>query len=133
MPNISSYADVIRDWELLLTAAGDNADLLANVERHRTALEKHLTETKALKGRQDSAAAERQASTQALNAKLEEGRELATRFRSSVKAEIGPKSERLVQFKVAPQRKRGRRADKPPEVKPPDAVAKPEVSPSSAS
>jgi len=38
-----------------------------------------------------------------------DGRELAIRLRAVVKSNIGPKSERLVQFKIAPLRKRTRK------------------------
>ena len=132
MPNTSSYADVVRDWELLLSAATDNLADLGDAERHRAALEQHLAETKALKARQDSARAIRQRMTQELMEMLEQGRELAIRLRNAVKANIGPKNERLVQFGVVPLRKRGRRAEKPIEVKPPE-VSAPEAPPTSSS
>lgn len=132
MPNTSSYADVVRDWELLLAAANDNLALLGDAEPHRAALEQHLAETKALKARQDSARAARQKATQELDKKLDEGREKAMRFRAAVKANLGPKNEQLVQFGMVPLRKRGPR-EKPPEVKPPEEVPTPETQPASSS
>lgn len=87
-----------------------------------------MAEARALKARQDSARAQRQKLTQELGKLLVEGRENAMRLRGIVKGQIGPKNELLVQFGMAPLRKRGPRSAKPPEVKPPetpDPVATP--------
>jgi len=42
MPLISSYADIVRDWERLLTAVQENAADLASAEAHRAALAEQL-------------------------------------------------------------------------------------------
>jgi uncharacterized protein YPO0396 len=111
----SSFADIIRDWESLLRAVDDHAGLLPDIERHREALKQHLEETQAQKARQDLARATRQKNTQSLRAKVEKGKELAKRVRGVVMANIGPTDELLVQFGIAPQRKRGRRLERPVE------------------
>jgi hypothetical protein len=115
MPNPSSYADLVRDWELLLTAAQDNAAELAEAEPQRAALAQHLEATRAVKARQDSAGAIKQQITQELNKMLVDGRELAIRLRNAVRSFMGHRNERLVQFGVAPLRKRQRRPKKPTE------------------
>jgi hypothetical protein len=129
MPNTSSYADVIRDWQVVLAAVADHASTMPEAEELRAALEKHMAETVALKAQQDAAKANRQQRTQDLRKMLDEGRELAMRLRGFAKARIGPKSEQISQFGVAPLRKRGRQAAKPQEVPPPKG--EPETTPAS--
>ena len=133
----TSYADIIRDWDSLLTAVKDNAAELPDAERHRAALQQHLEETKALKAQQDAARAVRQRSTQMLDEMLNKGKELAVRLRGSVRASIGPKNELLVQYGVAPQRKRKKSAaGKPTEVpspQAPEAATQPAAKPAPSS
>ncbi len=119
MPNIaSSFADIIRDWELLLEAANDNESVQAGAQNQRVALQAILVQVRAQKARQDSCTATRQQATQDLNDMVEHGRELARRLRGVAKSILGTKSERLVQFRVSPIRSRARRLDRSPEVSP---------------
>lgn len=110
MPIASSYPDVVHDLEALLTATEEHAASLPTVEPHRVALSNQLDEIKSIKARQDSAQATRQQSTQDLKAAVIRGRELGIRLRGAVKADVGPKSELLVRFGIAPIRRRVRRA-----------------------
>jgi hypothetical protein len=130
MPEINSYAGTTDAWERLLVATQENLEQLPSVEPHRSALEKHLQATKTVKARQDSHTAARQEATQELRAMIGQGRELVIRLRGAIRAELGPRSERLVQFGIAPIRKRTRRRkpeepgpepSTPPEVPKPDA------------
>ena len=114
----SSFADMIRDWEALLRAVDDHAEKLPDTPRHREALEQHLAEVQAEKARQNLARATRQKNTQSLRTMAQKGKELAKRLRGVVMANLGPTDELLVQFGIAPQRKRGRRPDKPAEEEP---------------
>jgi hypothetical protein len=109
MPEIKSYADLIRDWVKLLAACRDNAAILGSIEPLRLALEDLLTRNQEAKSRQDALTAQRQAATQELEALKEEGREAARRLRGAVKSLVGSRSELLVHFNVAPLRKRGPR------------------------
>jgi hypothetical protein len=111
MPNLS-FANVIRQWEALLTAADEHALDLARIEHHRTALRQHLAATRAVKARQDSARAAKQRATQELEGMVELGNDLARALRHAAQSELGAKNELLVQFGVMPIRKRGRRADR---------------------
>jgi hypothetical protein len=124
MSNINSYADVVLDWEGLLTAVLENAQFLPNIEPQRAAMEKHLALTKAVKARREAHTAGRQEATQELRLLVAQGRDLAIRLRNAIKAEIGSKTERLVHFGMIPIRKRTRKV-KPAEVKPP--VEEPET------
>ncbi len=105
-----SFADILQDWELLLEAANDNEETLSPAAPVRQALALALAETRALKARQDSHGASRQQATQELYALVEKGKELARRLRGMTKGLLGTRTERLVQFKVAPIRaQRGRK------------------------
>lgn len=115
MPKINSYADVFRDWEALLAAVLESLELTPDVERHRLALDQHLTEMKKVRDQQNLHIANKQAASQQLAGMLIAGRELATRLRRVAGANLGPKNEKLVQFGIAPIRKRSRRAAKPVE------------------
>jgi hypothetical protein len=129
MPEINSYADTTNDWEGLLVATLEHLGQLPSVEAHRFALEQHLQATKTVKARQDSHTAGRQEATQELRSMILQGRELATRLRGAIRADLGPKNERLVQFGVKPVRKRARRA---PVVTPPDETKAPAGDPKPA-
>jgi uncharacterized NAD(P)/FAD-binding protein YdhS len=109
MPEIKSYADLIRDWVKLLAACRDNAAILGSVEPLRLVLEGLLAQNQEMKSRQDALAAQKQAATQELEALKEEGREAARRLRGAVKSLLGTRSELLVHFNMAPLRKRGPR------------------------
>jgi hypothetical protein len=120
MPNPSSYADFIRDWESLLGAARDHAALLPDVERHRDALAQHLETVKALKGRQDLLLGSAKRATQELQAGLEEGRKLAIRLRGAIKANLGHDNRLLEQFGIAsfPRPRRRKPSEPAPEPAP---------------
>jgi hypothetical protein len=128
MPNTSSYADIVRDWDLLLTSSQDVLENLPEAERYRSALQQILEETRAIKARQESARAIRQQATQELKAKLQQGRDLAISLRGAVRSGLGPRNERLVQFRVAPLRKRGG-GEKPGEPGPSQPTSPPAVTP----
>ncbi len=112
MPNIpTSYADIVRDWELLLEATNDNDSVQAGAQAQREALASALARVRAQKALQDSRTASRQEATQDLKEMITQGREMARRLRGVTKSILGTKSERLVQFRVSPIRPRGRRLD----------------------
>jgi hypothetical protein len=124
MSSINSYADIFRDWEGLNEAALRNPEVQQSIEPERLSLLESLAEIQSLKGRQDELTALRQEVTQNLKAAIVKGKEVAIRVRSVVRGKIGPRSERLVHFKVAPIRKRTRKpvaAVKPAAVEPPAA------------
>jgi hypothetical protein len=123
----SSYADFIEDWMALLRIVGENAAELPEVERHRQALQEHLDLILARRTQQVQARANRQDSTKSLDELMEQGKEKVKRLRVAIIASLGPKSERLVAYGIAPQRKRGPRAVKPAEPTPPTQPTPPET------
>jgi hypothetical protein len=101
---------------------------MPEAEDLRATLERHVVEARAIKARQDSARANRQGMTQELNAELVAGRDVARRLRGIATARMGPKNEKIVQFGMAPLRKRSRRAKAPdtaPPTQPPGPPALP--------
>jgi hypothetical protein len=126
MATNNSFADVIRDWDNLLAACKDNGEILQAAEPQRAEMERLTNLVRDLKDRQESLTAARQEITQKLTQAVIDGREAARRLRGAVKANLGTKTERLVQFKVAPNRPRGPRKPKAaPPVPPPPAEQSP--------
>lgn len=109
MPSLTSHADIIRDWMMLLDASERSPEVLAELEKERERLTQRLAEVHALKARQDELTALRQEVTQQLQAAVAQGKEAAMQFRAVAKGKFGPRNERLVHFKVAPLRKRPRK------------------------
>ena len=132
MSSAKSQADLILDWEGLLEAIQRNPDLHPSVEAERQALAQSLTEFQGLKARQDELTALRQEVTQQLDGVKTRGTEIAMKVRLVARGKIGPKNERLVHFKVAPLRKRVRKAAavKPPGGETPGTTPEPSVPPS---
>ncbi len=135
MPHTNTYTDVVFDWERLLAAVEEHAASLPDIEAERTALVQALQEAREMKAEQESFTASRQQATQDLQMTLDRGREMAMRLRGAVKFKIGPRNERLVQFGIAPLRRRPRRDPEPAPPPPvevtagPQSVAEPEPEP----
>jgi hypothetical protein len=130
MINVRSYGNTIEDWRRLLVAAKENAELLPDLAVETKALSDLLAGAQEAKSRQDLHASEKQRATQDLQSTLAQGKDLAIQIRGAVKFKLGPRNEKLVQFRVAPLRKRGPRkalAAKKPPVLP--VVAAPEGTP----
>src|SRR3954466_4582489 len=116
MGRLNSLADVLTDWEELLEAVRRSPDLLPDIEEDIALLARLLAQTRALKARQNELAALRQEATQRLNEEMGRGKETAIRMRSVIRGTLGPRNERLVQFGIAPLRKRRRTVrSRPPE------------------
>jgi chromosome segregation ATPase len=104
----NSQNDVIRLNEGLLEAVDRMPELQPEVQKERQAVEESLTEVKTLKAQQEDLTAKRQEITQRLTAALVRLREAGMQLRALVRAKLGLRNERLVQFSVAPLRKRSR-------------------------
>lgn len=120
MANARAQADIIQDIEGLVEADQRSPETQQELARERQGLVESLGEIKTLKARQQELTALRQEATQLLNAAFRRGKDATIIYRSAAKAKFGPRNERLVHFKVAPLRKRPRRALV---VKPPDGGA----------
>lgn len=109
MRKVNSQADVMADWAELLDAVKSKPDLQPAVDAESQALAQSLTEVQGLKARQNEMEALRQEATQKLNDAVAKGKETAIKIRSVLRGKVGPKSELLVHFKIAPLRKRPRK------------------------
>ncbi|HKH43423.1 MAG TPA: hypothetical protein VKM72_02035 [Thermoanaerobaculia bacterium] len=110
MPNNSSLADTLLDADQALAAVAANADQLPSAGKHREPLEKAVTELKDLSMLQQRLIADKQQVTQDLKAATRRVKDLMLHLRAAVRSDIGPRSEKLVEFKVAPLRPRTRKA-----------------------
>jgi hypothetical protein len=120
MASINGYGQLMADWRSLLSAWQRYAELMAGATEDQDLLAQALKQAETLKGVQDRLRGERQVVTQQINAIMAQGKEAAVRIRALARSKIGPKSEALVQFRVAPIRPRkGRRQAPPVEVPPP--------------
>jgi len=117
----SAFADSLREWEALLTAAADHASVLAPIDPHRAALADSLEKARQVKGLQDAYKGNKQRTTQDLKAIMVEGKDRFTRLRGAIRAELGLTTEQLTQFGIPPLRRR------PPRHKPDATTPAPAV------
>lgn len=123
MPNNSSRADTVLDAEELVAAVEANAELLPDIDRHKTPVVETLSEVKGLSVQQQALTADRQRLTQQLKTSIRRLKDLTMHLRAAVRADIGLRSEKLVHFKLKPLRPRQRRPrPTDPEPEPPTEV-----------
>jgi hypothetical protein len=104
MPKIHAYGKVFRDWESLIGACAENADLLPGTDPLTTQLQGFLAAAKDAKLQQENFAGSRQGMTQQLQDLLTQGGDAARKLRDLVRVNLGARSERLGQFGIAPIR-----------------------------
>lgn len=106
----SSLADIIIDWEKLLTnlqlRKADLPGLQALTDTLMPDLEQVLAEVRAMGARLDAKAALKQQETKDRRALLKRGGRIVSRLRSALKAQYGVDSELLVEFGSKPLRPR---------------------------
>jgi hypothetical protein len=105
-----AYSDVTTDAEQILTSTTANPILQPIVARHRPQIEEVLSEIKALKTHQMMLTADKQKATQDLQTALKRLKELVIFLRAAIRGDIGPRTEKLVEYGIAPLRKRGSKA-----------------------
>ena len=121
MSSINSFADLMLDWKKVLDACAANAADLATAEPQRAMVEQFFQQAQDLKAQQDARTASKQATVQDLKDLLRDGREAVRRLRAMVKATLGTDNEQLVQFGIAPNRKRGKKSKVDLKPKPPES------------
>jgi hypothetical protein len=110
----NSFGERMKHWEGLVAGSKANSTDLEIVRGYTTRLDELIPLTKQANTRQLLAQAEFQQSTRDQEALVEEARELANRIRNGVRTLYGVRSEKLVEFGLKPQRKRGRLKRKKP-------------------
>jgi hypothetical protein len=123
------YGTTLNGWQRLLTSMEANAQDFSQLEAYRTQLQGMLDAAQQAAKEQTSMAAAKQDATQRLNDLLVVGRKLATFLRGGVKQRYGDKSEKLVEFDLAPARPK---AKTPEPAKPPAPVPPPSTHPATA-
>lgn len=109
MPDIKTQKDIIVDAEELMAAVAANPDLLPNLTEHLIPLESALGRIKTLRITQKTLTADKQQVTQDLKTSYREARDLTIQLRGAIRAKIGVRNEKLVEFKVPPLRPRPRK------------------------
>jgi hypothetical protein len=122
MPEISSFADFLADWDLLLKAVAKKNGL-PDLSGFVLPLDKILEEGRDVEVDKAAARAELSQGAKRTRELVTEGRAAASRLRSALKAHFGGHNEALVEFGIAPLRKR--RAPQPPDPAPPEAPVEP--------
>lgn len=115
MPNKSSLADLILEADQALAASAANAGMLPSIEKYRAPLEEATKGLKVLSTLQQTLIADKQKVTQDLKAAVRRVRDLLIHLKTAVRSDIGPRSEKLVEFKIAPLRQRPRKTKPPAE------------------
>jgi hypothetical protein len=110
MPNKASLADTILEADQALASLLANVDLLPSAGKYRVPLEGAVTELKGLSNRRQTLTADKQQLTQDLKAMVRRVKDLLIQLKAAVRSDIGPRSEKLVEFKTAPLRPRSRKA-----------------------
>ena len=100
----SGYAGLLRDGENLLDACDANGDLLPGMDLALAPLAKALEQVKELRDIQGGLLQARRRVTELLREKRGEALASARHLRRFVRSRVGPKSERLKDFGIAPLR-----------------------------
>lgn len=113
----TSFAETIMGLEGLRTAIQKNQGLVPSVERFAAPLDAVIGTIQTLTAQQKTLIADKQQVTQDLKAAMLEAANLTRNIRAMIRGEVGARSEKLVEFGVAPLRKRVRKpkpAEEPP-------------------
>ena len=105
MPGSNSFARIVADGQKLLAAVAANADQLKGAEALRTQLDQLLTQFKELAARRDTLKADKQVLSKQLAETAQRISDTTIDLKAGVKSALGSRSEKLVEFSVAPRRK----------------------------
>jgi len=133
----TTHAGKTGDWYDMLQALAANASDLAHLEVPRTQLASLFTQVGEIKKQQAASRAAKQISSQQLQSMLADGQRLVALLRQAVKQHYGPRSEKLVEFRLQPFRGLVRSAKTPPAPaptsQPAPTPAAPEAAPKTSS
>jgi hypothetical protein len=123
----TSQADMIKQWQNLVSAMGDNINDLEHLATRFTKLQEILADTILVAQEQATARAAKQDASRRLEALLIEGQRVAAFLRVGIREQYGPESEKLAEFHILPRRIRRTVTTEP---KPPEPeTVQPEVTP----
>jgi hypothetical protein len=105
-----SQDEKVRDWRELMRATQEAEDEIRGVGPFLEELEDHHDEAVSLRSRRDALLASAMEITAQMNAAFAVTQDSASALRSYIKGVLGPRSEKLVKFGIAPLRgRRGRK------------------------
>lgn len=125
MPN-NSHADIVTDVEDLLTNVRNATDL-PDLTVYRVPVEQFLEEIKNLGALRKVRRGVKQQETKALQDVMFEGRETVSRLRAAIKAHLGIRNPRLLEFGMKPVGKRSRKGEVERPQEPAAPAANPEI------
>jgi hypothetical protein len=121
----TSFADVVTEWEQLLTKVTSNAPDLTFLDDSHASLVTALQGAKDASARQSTFKAQFQQATRDLEDNLNKGRDLATRLRNGIRTRYGLKAEKLADFNLRPRRNpKAKKKNPDPVPETPAAIAK---------
>jgi len=120
----TSFADVVTEWEQLLTKVTANATDLTFLDDSHASLATVLQGAKDASARQSTFRALFQQATRDLEDNLNKGRDLATRLRNGIRTRYGLKAEKLADFNLRPRRNPKAKKKSPDPEPPPATTAK---------
>lgn len=95
-------SNLLAGWEQLFAAVEAHEAELPGLAPYKSSLRESLDRVRESKNHQEVLTASRRQATRDLQQRLQEGADLVSRLRSQVKAELGPRDERLKLFGVKP-------------------------------
>jgi hypothetical protein len=104
----NSRNDQVQDWSELLKTAQENGAELDGAEPLIAALDVSQTQAVSLRSRRDALVASAREATRQVNEAFATGRDAAIVLRSYIRAVLGPRSEKLLRYRIKPIRKRRR-------------------------
>lgn len=108
MPRPTTYAENLKQWELLSKSLAANAGSLPHLETHRAQLDALLVQAKDLAAQQANLTATKQEVSKQRSEINAEGRKLTTFLQVAVKQQYGNRAEKLLEFGVQPFRSQPR-------------------------
>jgi hypothetical protein len=106
----TNFANNLLDLEQLRESIAEHLALVPGVERFLKPLDTVLTNIRTLSTVRNTLTADKQKVTQDLKASMAEAKNLAIDARAIIRGQVGSRSEKLVQFGIAPLRQRGRKS-----------------------
>ncbi|HEX5721092.1 MAG TPA: hypothetical protein VF179_33375 [Thermoanaerobaculia bacterium] len=100
MPNNASTADHVTDFQRLLQSVDNNPDILPDVDGPHAWLHETLQEMTEILALQDAHRAGLQANSKRLRELMVRGADFARQVRSLIRGRLGPRNDKLVEFRI---------------------------------
>lgn len=128
-----SLADFVTDWDRLVKNVATNAAELPDLAVYKAPLEQLLAKAQEGMARAKIHQGLKQEENKAVQTLIDAGKEAAVKLRAAIKAHLGPRSERLIDYGMKPLRPRSKTSKKAKKAKKPEPNPAPASSPDPAS